>query len=235
MLKEKARMEEARRRQAATLKMEGASAKSILTVRGPKVDLMLKARAQEIFEQQDADHSGTLDASEMQAVMRLLGYGDIERSKIVKHLAKFDDDGNGVLEFDEFFNLFLDLRAVAQKASLRREQSVRAIGEQAADADDRVESSSRGAMSGLKANCANGCIIHPTHNSWNGAWDLFVTAMLVLTLTTLPMAMAFEEVYKALFVPNLLIDVLFCTDIVKNFFTGYGTLRLRHATLVTLA
>mmetsp|Transcript_43717 Transcript_43717/g.119438 ORF Transcript_43717/g.119438 Transcript_43717/m.119438 type:complete len:918 (-) Transcript_43717:185-2938(-) len=221
MLKEKNRMEEVRRRQEASFKLKGGEAEQArFAARGPKVDLMLKARAQEIFDQQDEDHSGTLDAAEMQAVMRQLGYGDIERSKILKHLEKYDHDGNGTLDFDEFFGLFLDLRSMAQKASLRRMVSEKAVnGSGAAGAETDAEVSST--MANLRRDCSKAGIIHPTHNSWNGAWDLFVTVMLVLTLTTLPMAMAFEDVYKALFVPNLLTDVIFCTDIVKNFFTGY--------------
>ena len=215
-------MEEVRRRQEASFKLKGGEAEQArFAARGPKVDLMLKARAQEIFDQQDEDHSGTLDAAEMQAVMRQLGYGDIERSKILKHLEKYDHDGNGTLDFDEFFGLFLDLRSMAQKASLRRMVSEKAVnGSGAAGAETDAEVSST--MANLRRDCSKAGIIHPTHNSWNGAWDLFVTVMLVLTLTTLPMAMAFEDVYKALFVPNLLTDVIFCTDIVKNFFTGYG-------------
>ena len=37
-----------------------------------------------------------------------------------------------------------------------------------------------------------------------------------------PPPLAHPSVYNALFVPNLLIDFIFCMDIVKNFFTGYS-------------
>jgi len=221
--KEKCQMDDERRRRdsVTSRKMNDGLSEDIVLVRGHKVDLMLKARAQEIFEEVDKDHSGTLDVGEMQAVMRILGYGYIERTRIVMHLEKFDHDGNGALDFDEFFDLFMDLRSTAEMAKMRRLHTEQAVLEGKQRGGMTVAET--GAMSphNMECSCSNGCIIHPTHNSWNGAWDLFVTAMLVITLTTLPMAMAFEEVYKALFVPNLLIDFIFCSDIVKNFFTGY--------------
>ena len=52
-------------------------------------------------------------------------------------------------------------------------------------------------------------------------WDLFVAIILVISLITLPLGMAFDDIADSLFAANLLFDGVFLMDILITFCTGY--------------
>ena len=58
-------------------------------------------------------------------------------------------------------------------------------------------------------------------DAWIIAFDFFVTVVLLSTIISMPLSLAFEEVSSALFIPNFLTDVVFMMDIIKNFNTGF--------------
>ena len=61
-------------------------------------------------------------------------------------------------------------------------------------------------------------ICHP-HSIGHGIWDLFIALILLGTFILIPLN-CFDEFADALMPVNLIIDIMFCIDIVKQFFTG---------------
>ena len=58
-------------------------------------------------------------------------------------------------------------------------------------------------------------------NEYSKYWDLLISAMLIITVFTMPLCFAFPTIDRALLAMNITIDVVFGLDIVKNFFTGF--------------
>jgi len=52
-------------------------------------------------------------------------------------------------------------------------------------------------------------------------WDLYIAFVLVVSLTSLPVGMAFDDVGDSMFGMNILIDFFFICDIVVTFITGF--------------
>merc|ERR1711971_577937 len=63
-----------------------------------------KAEIKEAFSLFDTDSSGSIDGKELKTVMRALGF-EPEPGEIEKMIADVDDDGNGTMEFDDFFRM----------------------------------------------------------------------------------------------------------------------------------
>ena len=58
----------------------------------------------EAFDIFDADQSGTISVAELLNAMKSLGF-DTKNPAIFKMIADFDEDGNGVITFDEFLDM----------------------------------------------------------------------------------------------------------------------------------
>ncbi|EGB12013.1 hypothetical protein AURANDRAFT_9211, partial [Aureococcus anophagefferens] len=58
----------------------------------------------EIFNNIDADHSGEIDLEELGVAMKLLGR-EMAPEAVKEMMAKFDKDGDGNLDMDEFVAL----------------------------------------------------------------------------------------------------------------------------------
>ncbi|KAH8095078.1 voltage-gated potassium channel [Aureococcus anophagefferens] len=63
-------------------------------------------------------------------------------------------------------------------------------------------------------------MIHPLSSS-HAFWDLFIASILIVTVVTLPLTMAFTHLNERFHYANLAFDVLFCCDIAKTFATGF--------------
>eukprot|EP01065_Artemidia_motanka_P046396 TRINITY_DN701_c0_g1_i1.p2 TRINITY_DN701_c0_g1~~TRINITY_DN701_c0_g1_i1.p2 ORF type:complete len:149 (+),score=33.86 TRINITY_DN701_c0_g1_i1:64-510(+) len=59
----------------------------------------------EAFNLFDADGSGAIDVEEMALAMKGLGFGEQPRSEIDKMVREIDQDGNGLVEYDEFLRM----------------------------------------------------------------------------------------------------------------------------------
>lgn len=55
----------------------------------------------------------------------------------------------------------------------------------------------------------------------HSVWDLSVAVILVVSLITLPLGMAFDDIAESLFVANLIFDAVFAMDIAVTFCTGF--------------
>ncbi|KNC54951.1 uncharacterized protein AMSG_12329 [Thecamonas trahens ATCC 50062] len=56
---------------------------------------------EDVFNLFDADRDGTISASELEKVLRDLGQ-EVDHDELVEMIAEVDEDGNGVIDFDEF-------------------------------------------------------------------------------------------------------------------------------------
>jgi len=63
-------------------------------------------------------------------------------------------------------------------------------------------------------------LIHPMHAT-HAVWDILVSLLIMITVITMPLTIAWEEMNDRFFIMNSCFDVLFLLDIVKNFNTGY--------------
>ena len=60
-----------------------------------------KEEIREAFTLFDTDGSGTIDARELKAAMRALGF-QVKKSEIRKRIAEIDKDESGTIDLDEF-------------------------------------------------------------------------------------------------------------------------------------
>ena len=63
-------------------------------------------------------------------------------------------------------------------------------------------------------------VVDPS-NEWSQWWDVMVSMLLVTTIFTMPLCFAFESVNGDMFIINLMVDLVFNCDIIKNFNTGF--------------
>jgi len=64
------------------------------------------------FEEADDDESGEIDSDELGAILKKLGFGEMQPEELDAVIAEYDRDGNGVLDFNEFISLSCRLRAM---------------------------------------------------------------------------------------------------------------------------
>jgi hypothetical protein len=64
------------------------------------------------------------------------------------------------------------------------------------------------------------CVIHPM-STFHSMWDFVVSIVLMITIITMPISMAFEGMNDDMFWFNFLVDVIFISDLFKSFFTGF--------------
>lgn len=63
-------------------------------------------------------------------------------------------------------------------------------------------------------------MINPTE--WKHAvWDIFVSVLIMITVVTMPLTIAWEEMNDSFFVMNVTFDCIFLLDVCKNFCTGF--------------
>ena len=67
-------------------------------------------------------------------------------------------------------------------------------------------------------------MIDPRENL-SAHWDIYVAVLLILTIFTMPLSMAFLDIQQTLKPLDLLADVTFLLDILKHFNTGDDSLR----------
>ena len=67
---------------------------------------------------------------------------------------------------------------------------------------------------------AHSYLIHP-YRPFHQCWDVFVAAVLFVTIITIPLSLGYEELNDQMLWLNFTIDCIFMLDVVKNFFTGY--------------
>ena len=70
----------------------------------PKLDEEQVEELREAFNLFDTDGSGTIDAKELKAAMRALGF-QVKKADVRKMIAEVDKDDSGAIDFDEFVEM----------------------------------------------------------------------------------------------------------------------------------
>lgn len=64
-----------------------------------------------VFDQFDTSKDGSLDALELRCALRVALGVDVSASDVDRLIGQIDNDGNGVLNFDEFMGICQDKSA----------------------------------------------------------------------------------------------------------------------------
>ena len=70
-------------------------------VKAPELEI---EELKEAFNLFDTDGSGNIDAKELKAAMRALGF-QVKKADVRKMIADIDKDGNGSIDFEEFLDM----------------------------------------------------------------------------------------------------------------------------------
>jgi len=121
-----------------------------------------------------------------------------------------DIDGDGQIDIDEFVQMM-------RKSSLSFSTN---------DSSNRVSLLAKNILLAHQKKLEKNVIgndfwlIHPMHAT-HAVWDILVSLLIMITVITMPLTIAWEEMNDRLFIMNSCFDILFLLDIVKNFNTGY--------------
>ena len=189
----------------------------------------------EAFVAYDADGSGTLDMEELKAMMTKELCEPVDDADLNNAMATFDKDGSKEITFKEFVAFFdakrgskrsnsrwgKALRAqlkLKRKLRLARGRSTSILGR----LSKRIAAPPPIAFDDPDANKApeSPYMIHP-HSTIHVLWDALVAVLLLITLFTLPLSLAFDRINDSLFAANLIVDCAVILDVVKQFFTGF--------------
>lgn len=123
-------------------------------------------------------------------------------------------DGNGVIDIDEFVEM-MHSNVAGKNHSASNLVSY----------NQRMSQLARNVLLAHQKKMENSVIgedlwmIHPFSN-FHIVWDIMVSLLILLTVITMPLSMGWDELNKDFFVMNLIVDLLFLADVVKNFCTG---------------
>jgi len=62
------------------------------------------------FKSYDKDGNGTMDVKEFSSVLGNLGHSDVSPEQVQKLLKKVDKNDDGVIEWEEFLDMMLDVK-----------------------------------------------------------------------------------------------------------------------------
>lgn len=128
-------------------------------------------------------------------------------------MSEVDKDGNGVIDIDEFVEMMKS--NVAGKGNASTLVSY----------NQRMSQLARNVLLAHQKKIENSVIgedlwmIHPFSN-FHVVWDITISLLILLTVITMPLSIGWDELNKDFFVMNLLVDIIFLSDVVKNFCTG---------------
>ena len=176
------------------------------------------AKYEEIFQQYDTDGSGTIDPTELTAVMSdiwpaLYGHAaprEITAAEIADMVAQIDTDGSGEIDFEEF------VEAITARVSDMLSTMNREIEDQIFGAQQRhVKKTAYNQLdeeADPKAFCG---LLHPLspRRKW---YDIFQMALLMWTLYAIPMRIAFDyqpSIQSFSFWFDVAVDLAFLIDL----------------------
>ncbi|GBG27007.1 Potassium/sodium hyperpolarization-activated cyclic nucleotide-gated channel 4 [Hondaea fermentalgiana] len=202
----------------------------------------------ESFRRYDADGDGTVTPDELVNYLEVELDSTIAVEDITKFFEAIDNNGDGYVSFKELADWYhsivhsLDMGTESQQGGVT-------VGTIFDVTKFNLGDIAKSIRNVTHANSAPGLnssdfedweepsrwIVHP-FSTFHVSWDLIISAVLVITLVTLPLSLAFENFNDAVSGFNLTVDIFFCLDIAKNFFTGYvdidGVTHLEHRDIV---
>lgn len=139
--------------------------------------------------------------------------GGKDTAEIAENMMKeVDTDGDGLIDIDEFVNMMKRNVSGDSPNSL-------------ASYNNRMSQLARNVLLAHQKKIENSVIgsdlwmIHP-YSTFHVSWDIVMSLLIVLTVITMPLSIGWDEFNKDFFVMNLLVDIVFLFDVVKNFCTG---------------
>lgn len=123
-----------------------------------------------------------------------------------------DTDGDGLIDIDEFVNMMKKNVSGDSPNSL-------------ASYNTRMSQLARNVLLAHQKKIENSVIgsdhwmIHP-YSTLHVSWDIVMSLLIVLTVITMPLSIGWDELNRDFFVMNLIVDIIFLFDVVKNFCTG---------------
>mmetsp|Transcript_52394 Transcript_52394/g.119473 ORF Transcript_52394/g.119473 Transcript_52394/m.119473 type:complete len:887 (-) Transcript_52394:62-2722(-) len=170
------------------------------------------SRAQEAFIFFDEDGSGNLDADELKAALVMIGIDPaISEECVARLMDTIDDDHTNSVDMKEFVEFFT--RDLSHDPVLLSIQN--AFNQITDDMVEEFNKRSEGMVVGNDRN-----LIDP-RSRLSTDWDIYVAVLLIVTIFTMPLSMAFFDIQRDLQPLDLLADVTFLLDILKHFNTGY--------------
>ncbi len=168
----------------------------------------------------DENGDGYLQKEEVIAAIEMMKENglDFDAKKTTSELAEVmmrevDIDGNGVIDIDEFVEM------------MRSNVSLNGSTSSLISYNQRMSQLARNVLLAHQKKMENSVIgedlwmIHPFSNG-HIIWDIMVSLLILLTVITMPLSIGWEEFNEDFFAMNLLVDIIFLLDVVKNFCTG---------------
>jgi len=181
------------------------------------------------FRKYDYDDSGNVDIEELTSYLTTEMSSEIKTADIQRFIREIDNDQDGqisFLELAEWYSVTMDDKTGNEGLSIQRlftkfTKKVKNLWKP----EEQID------MLRIKW-----YLIHPD-SAFHVAWDFMISIFLFITLISLPLSMAFDEVYMTLYSFNLVMDSFFCIDVIKNFFTGFydtdGVIWMKHRRICT--
>ena len=173
------------------------------------------------FQIIDENGDGYLQKEEVVAAFDLMKENglDLDAGKTTVELAEammkeVDVDGNGVIDLDEFVEMMRS-NVAGKGGSMSNIVSY----------NQRMSQLARNVLLAHQKKMENSVIgkdlwmIHP-YSNFHIIWDIMVSLLILLTVITMPLSIGWDELNKDFFVMNLIVDLIFLLDVVKNFCTG---------------
>lgn len=184
--------------------------------------LLTKARAREAFQMLDRNGDGFLYKDDVFAALKTLSIddqftaleagGDMEGAMafVDKMIKDIDKDGDGKIDLEEFVAVLTAVDSHGRASALQNRMSM--LAHNVVAAHKRKEETT------VIGNAR--FLLHPLSET-HEYWDMGVASLIIATVITMPVCLGWESVNEELNTFNLLVDILFLMDVVKNFYTGF--------------
>ena len=175
--------------------------------------------AKDAFNLIDVNSDGYLQREEVIAAIEKIKESgsmnaNVDAAEMADSMMKeVDVDGDGQIDIDEFLDM------------MRRSAPGQANGNMMSH-NNRMSQLARNVLLAHQKKIENSVIgndmwmVHPLSHT-HAIWDILVSIIILLTVVTMPFALGWEELDKALYPMTLTIDILFGVDVIKNFNTGF--------------
>mmetsp|Transcript_67192 Transcript_67192/g.135402 ORF Transcript_67192/g.135402 Transcript_67192/m.135402 type:complete len:894 (+) Transcript_67192:59-2740(+) len=189
-----------------------ASPLAVIPRSAAESELLAKvARAQEAFHILDTDQSGSLDVSELAVALRYMGVKEDRIDEVLEHVLQKCDPQAEQIGLDEFISLFTEGS---------NDETINFLQEGFKNITEDLINEFNKRAQGMVVGEDQRILIDP-RSPLSTNWDIYVAILLVATIFTMPLSMAFLDIQKALKPLDLLADITFLTDMGKHFNTGF--------------
>jgi hypothetical protein len=177
-----------------------------------KLDEKELTLANEAFSAIDVNGDGRLSPEEIFSVLSCLGIRPTVQ-ELYALMREFDDNDDGNLGLPEFIALISTVKK-RMNGTTGKKNVIESLTNMTELMTKIHQESSEGDYIGNSP-----YILHPNH-PLQGVWDLMISVLLGITMITIPLTLAFQGFSARSLHMNVVIDFIFCLDIIKNFNSG---------------